>query len=381
MTFFRALLALTATLALGAGLAACGDSGSDQASPSPSAAAGTSASTTKEAALMKAAKPAADALAAALKKGDVAAARAAYEAYDAAWNGIEVYTNVRSRQLYGELETDLQARIAEGLAKPQPGLSELVPLAEQLARKFDEAVALSEKGPAMTPLFDDLAALRIVRADLRIVTSALTSSDAAKARTYFASFKSGVPAVYPLIKARSAAVEQEVAAAIAAADAGMQQPATTADELKPLVAAVTERYNYAVNLLNAAARNADLTKITYTEQDLAYLGALNEMQVQLRRGLAAWNAGSYGAASEAVTAARAAFDRVRPALAARGADAALSSAFDAYAALSGAAGDPATAAAANKAAVEAAGIAQQVLAGQFWTDPALQAYLASLPKT
>jgi len=37
---------------------------------------------------------------AALKAGDVAGAKTAFEAYDFAWNGIEVYVNVRSKPMY-----------------------------------------------------------------------------------------------------------------------------------------------------------------------------------------------------------------------------------------------------------------------------------------
>src|SRR5262245_53562106 len=46
---------------------------------------------------------------AALQAGDVARARAAFEAYDSAWNGIEVYVNVRSKLMYQTLEHEFQA--------------------------------------------------------------------------------------------------------------------------------------------------------------------------------------------------------------------------------------------------------------------------------
>ena len=45
---------------------------------------------------------------AALQQRDLIRAREAFEAYDSAWNGIEVYINVRSRELYQALEHGFQ---------------------------------------------------------------------------------------------------------------------------------------------------------------------------------------------------------------------------------------------------------------------------------
>src|ERR1044071_10498569 len=56
---------------------------------------------------------------AALKAGDVARAKSAFEAYDSAWNGIEVYVNVRSKAAYETLEHEYQARIAKALEAPR----------------------------------------------------------------------------------------------------------------------------------------------------------------------------------------------------------------------------------------------------------------------
>src|ERR1700733_2538264 len=48
---------------------------------------------------------------AALQQGDVAKAKSAFEAYDSGWNGIEVYINVRSRDLYQAIELNYQKKI------------------------------------------------------------------------------------------------------------------------------------------------------------------------------------------------------------------------------------------------------------------------------
>ena len=56
----------------------------------------------------------------ALKKGDTDKAKDAFEAYDTAWNGIEVYINTRDRDMYNELEKNYQSKIEEGLNAPKP---------------------------------------------------------------------------------------------------------------------------------------------------------------------------------------------------------------------------------------------------------------------
>src|SRR4051812_30798437 len=48
---------------------------------------------------------------AALQQHDAARAKAAFESYDSAWNGIEVYISTRSKDLYDALEHNYQARI------------------------------------------------------------------------------------------------------------------------------------------------------------------------------------------------------------------------------------------------------------------------------
>ncbi|MEI6664812.1 MAG: hypothetical protein WCL53_01505 [Chloroflexota bacterium] len=339
-------------------------------------------STTQEIAHIKIPRSTIDLLTAALRKNDLAAAKATYEQYNAQWNGVEVYTNYRSRELYGQLETDLEATIADGLSQPTPDLARLVPASEALARKYDEVIALSEKGPALSPLFDDLAALRTVRADLRIVTSALAANDLAKAKASWATFAGNYSKSEPLIKVRSTTAESETAGAIAKTDASFKASSASVDTLKPLVATVTDRYNYGVNLLNAAARNTDLAKTTYSEADVATLTALNDVMLSLKKSLAAYDSGMYSMSGDAANAAAGwQFDKVKPALQPKAADVALKTALDNYAKPAGVAGDTAKTRALGKTAIEAVTLAQQVVVGQFWTDARLQTVLSGLPKS
>ena len=55
----------------------------------------------------------------ALKKGDVPTAKDAFEAYDTAWNGIEVYINTRDRDIYNELEKNYQSQDRRGVERAE----------------------------------------------------------------------------------------------------------------------------------------------------------------------------------------------------------------------------------------------------------------------
>ena len=134
-----------------------------------------------EAELVAVARPKIDDLTAALGAADLEASEAALEAYDAAWNGIEVYVNVRSLSMYLKLEADLQVAIEDGLAADAPDFAALKASSEELAARYDDAIAASEQGPPLHPLFDDVATLRIIRADLRIATAALEDGNVEKA--------------------------------------------------------------------------------------------------------------------------------------------------------------------------------------------------------
>lgn len=82
---------------------------------------------------------------AALKKGDVAGAKSAFEAYDSGWNGIEVYINTRDKNMYDELEHNYQTRIAKGLSSPSPDTTALLADAQAMLGKYDEAIRGVEK--------------------------------------------------------------------------------------------------------------------------------------------------------------------------------------------------------------------------------------------
>jgi hypothetical protein len=141
---------------------------------------------------------------AALEQRNVAAARTAFDAYDSAWNGIEVYINIRSKELYDVIEHTYQARIAKALEASEPDTAAVAGDARTMLAKFDEAIGLVSTAQPLNPLYDDVARLRIVRAHLREVVPALKAGNVAKARKSYEAFDENWDSIEDLVKARSA---------------------------------------------------------------------------------------------------------------------------------------------------------------------------------
>lgn len=214
-------------------------------------------------------------------------------------------------------------------------------------------------GPARSLLYDDLATLRAIRAPLtRIGIPALNQGDVPKAAANFKMVEVRFPEAYDLLKVRSAKVADD--AKMAMADLSSTFAANgTADELKSLVAVFADRYGFGTSLVDAAARNSDLSKKTHTNRDLFAVSGLGDVEIQLAGSLALWQAGTFAeAASAAALAGTAAFSRAQPVLADKGADAVLKKAIDGYSAMAGTPGDPAVVTKANTSAVEAVAVAR-----------------------
>jgi high-affinity iron transporter len=189
----------------------------------------------------------------AVANNNLPAARAAMDAYDAQWNGIEVYVNFRSRDLYGDIETHWQADINKALADPSVSNSQILPMLQSMIARYDDAIRLSDTGAPLSPMFDELATLRTVRAPLRSVSPALKAGDMARASAAYAEFKSRYPLATPLISSRASDALPSITDALAQADSAMRNP--TADSAAS-VDALVNAYNAAVNTLNTAARDA-----------------------------------------------------------------------------------------------------------------------------
>lgn len=204
---------------------------------------------------IKAVRPTLVKTVAALKKGDIATAKAAFDEYDSQWTGIEVYINTRDKAMYTDLEQNLQAKIDKGFAMPNPDAAALLSDTQMLLAKYDDAIAMVEKGEPLNPLYDDVARLRIARANLRDVTAALKASEMAKARKSYSAFDHKWSSVEDLIKSRSQDAYDDVTKDMAQIKHALAADKPDADQTGALVKELTDKYNTVVNDITKAARS------------------------------------------------------------------------------------------------------------------------------
>jgi tetratricopeptide (TPR) repeat protein len=208
-----------------------------------------------EVSAVKAARPFLVDTIAAIQQGDVARAKEAFDAYDSAWNGIEVYVNVRSRALYQILELELQAKISKGLDAPRPDMPALLSDAQMMLAKYDEAIDVVTKAAALNPIYDELARLRIVRAHLREVNPALKAGNIAKARKSFESFNDQWFDIEDFVRAQSldayVSIERGM---LAVEDALLMTEKPDVEQVTALVTAVMTPYNAIVGEVQRQAR-------------------------------------------------------------------------------------------------------------------------------
>ncbi|HEY7302269.1 MAG TPA: hypothetical protein VH684_30615 [Xanthobacteraceae bacterium] len=190
----------------------------------------------------------------ALQQRDIARARAGFEAYDSAWNGIEFYINTRSREMYNTLEHEYQARIDKALAGPNPDTAALTADAQAMLAKYDEAVAMVEKAAPLSPLYDDVARLRIVRADLRQVNPAIKTGNIEKARKAFTAFDDNWDSIEDLVKARSEDAYVAIEKGMIEIEKALTPDKPDSDAVTRLVNDVMSRYNEIVAQIAKEAR-------------------------------------------------------------------------------------------------------------------------------
>jgi hypothetical protein len=212
---------------------------------------------TFEVSSLKAVRPALEKTIAALEKKDIAGAKAAFEAYDAAWNGVEVYINRRYKDRYDELEHGFQDRIEKGLESAAPDAAALAADAKAMLAKFDETVAMIQKAPPLSPLYDDVARMRITRAPLRDVAPALKAGNVAKARTAFGQFHDRWEPIEPLVDKRSHEKYEAIEKGVHDVMTAFQQAQPNMEQLTKMVNEVSLNYNL---VLAELAKEAQATK-------------------------------------------------------------------------------------------------------------------------
>jgi hypothetical protein len=190
----------------------------------------------------------------ALQKNNPRAAKEAFGEYDSAWNGIEVYINTRSMDMYNALERDMQTKLTAGLAEATPNVTDLLPLAKAMLAKFDEAIALVEKGPPLNPLFDDVARLRIVRAHLREVNPAMKAGNLAKARKSFGEFDEKWDSIEDLVKDRNVRAYSTIEDGMTNIGLALKPAMPDVAKVQMLVSGVMDEYNKIVAQITKEAR-------------------------------------------------------------------------------------------------------------------------------
>jgi len=192
----------------------------------------------------------------AIRQGDVARAKEIFDAYDSAWNGIEVYINVRSKALYEVLELDLQTKITKALDAPSPDLAQLASDAQAMLAKYDEVIDLVTNAPPLNPIYDDLARLRIVRAHLREVNPALKTGNLAKARKSFEAFDDMWFDIEDFVRAQSLDAYIAIERGMLQIEEALMPEMPDIARVQTLVAGVMSQYNAVVTGVQRQARTA-----------------------------------------------------------------------------------------------------------------------------
>ena len=192
----------------------------------------------------------------ALEKKDIAGAKAAFEAYDSAWNGIEVYINTRNTDLYKELELNLQAKVTKALSTPDADAATIIPDVQAMLAKYEEAISMIQKAAPLNPLYDEVARLRIVRAHVREVNPALKAGDIAKARKSFTAFDDNWDSIEDLIKARSEDAYTAIEKGMIQIEQAFMPAQPDVEQVTALVNGLTQQYNAIVTQVVTDARQA-----------------------------------------------------------------------------------------------------------------------------
>ena len=192
----------------------------------------------------------------ALQQGNIPKAKEAFDNYDSAWNGIEVYVETRSKPTYDKIELDLQARINKELEQPMPDLTKLRADIQEMIGKYDEAIAMVSSAAPLNPLYDDVSRLRMERSHLREVNPALKAGNIAKARKSYEAFDAGWDSIEDLIKARSADSYVAVEKGMIQIEEALMPEKPDVAKVTALVTAVNTAYNSALAMVMKEARAA-----------------------------------------------------------------------------------------------------------------------------
>jgi hypothetical protein len=192
---------------------------------------------------IRAVRPTLERTISALEKQDIAGARAAFEAYDGGWNGIEMYINRRYPAIYTELERNYQDKIAKGLNETNPNFGALTSDTRAMLAKYDETIRMIEQAPPLSPLYDDVAHLRIVRVNLLPLSPALKAGDLARFRKSFDAFHHTWEEIEGMVAERSHENFEVIEESVHAVEAALRQDKPNIDQLTKIVSDMTLKYD------------------------------------------------------------------------------------------------------------------------------------------
>jgi hypothetical protein len=190
---------------------------------------------------------------AALQTRDFTGAKAAFADFDTGWKGIEMYILTRDKSAY-EVENNLRLKIINDLNGAKPDANVLNADTQALLAKYDASIGLAEKAAPLNTLYDDVARLRMFRADLREVDIAIRASDFAKARKSLTVFNGKLDTVSSILKARSPEALDAVKTGIAQLQAGLKAPTPDAAKSMAVIRGITAKYNMVLNQVTSEAR-------------------------------------------------------------------------------------------------------------------------------
>ena len=191
-----------------------------------------------------------------LQKKDVAAAKRDMDDYDNAWNGVEVYVNTRSKEMYDDIEHNWQTKVTDALNKPNADATAILADAKSMLAAYDKMLATVEKGAPLNAKYDDVARLRIERSHLREVTPALKAGNLAKARTSFAAFDDNWDNIEDLVKERSRESYDTIEKGMVTIERQLMPAKPDTDAVLATVNEVMTEYNKIVNQIAREARDA-----------------------------------------------------------------------------------------------------------------------------
>ena len=129
------------------------------------------------------------------------------------------------------------------LDDPKPDAAAVLPDAQAMLAKYDEAIAMVSKAAPLNPLYDDVAKLRIVRANIRLVTPALKAGDFAKARKAFDRFDNKWDSIEDLIKDRSMDAYVTIEKNMIQVEQALMPDKPDVAKVTALVTSITDPYN------------------------------------------------------------------------------------------------------------------------------------------